>query len=51
MGLCGEFFLFLFSFRNSQFAFFLPSAAGNEKDVLTYYRVLLADVLVDWCKY
>lgn len=42
MGLCGEFFIFIFiSFRNSQFAFFLPSAAGNEKDVLTCYRVLL----------
>lgn len=40
MGLCGEFFIFNFS----QFAFFLPSAAGivgNEKDVLTHYRVLL----------
>lgn len=34
-------FLFLFLFFFVFAAFFLPSAAGNEKDVLTYYRVLL----------
>lgn len=39
MGLCGEYFIYLFLFLFVFAAFFLPSAAGNEKDVLTCYRV------------
>lgn len=41
MGLCGEFFIFIFIF-----ILFLPHSfrllrRGMKKDVLTYYRVLL----------